>query len=434
MGMGPRGFGGPGGPGGPPGGPGGPPGGPGGSDPFREFWEPYERFFGPRPQGKQHSLGSGFVIDKEGLIVTNNHVVENADEIVVQTSSDKKYKAKLVGRDPKTDIAIIRIEPDGEQLMPVNLGNSDELRVGDWIFAIGNPFGLSNTVTAGIVSAKGRNIGQGSYDDFIQTDAAINPGNSGGPLVNLRGEVVGINSAIFSRSGGNIGIGFAIPINLAKELLPQLKDKGKVTRGWLGVYIQKVTPEIAESLRLKSAQGALVADVMDDTPAGEAGIEVGDVIVDFDGHPVKESTDLPHLVARTAIGKNAEVRLFRDGVEKTVTVKVGELKDEEVAVATGGANDLGLAVQNLTPDIAESLGIDPKTKGVVVAGVEPGSPADEAGLQRGDVVLEINRESVANEGAYRKALKKIEKGKTVLLLVRRGDNTIFMTLKSTKEE
>jgi serine protease Do len=429
--MGPRGFGGPGQPppGGGQGGPGGPGGGGGqGQDPF---WEPFERYFGPVPRGqqKQRSLGSGFVIDKEGLIVTNNHVVENAEEITVQTASDKEYKAKIVGRDPKTDLAVIKIDPNGESLTPVHLGDSDTLRVGDWIFAIGNPFGLNNTVTAGIVSAKSRFIGQGSYDDFIQTDAAINPGNSGGPLVNLQGEVVGINSAIFSRSGGNIGIGFAIPINLAKELIPQLKDKGKVTRGWLGVYIQKVTPDIAESLKLESPHGALVADVMEDTPAGQAGIQVGDVITEFDGHPVKESTDLPLIVARTPIGKSAEVKLMRDGTPKTVTVKIGELKEEEVAVAQGGAGELGLAVQNLTPEIAESLGIDAKTKGVVVAGVEPGSPADEAGLQRGDVVLEVNREPVPNEGAYRKALKKMDKGKSVLLLVRRGDNTIFMALK-----
>ena len=428
MGMGP----GPGGPRqfGPPGGQQGP-----GQDPFHEFWEPFERYFGPMPrQQKQRSLGSGFILDSHGLIMTNNHVVENAEEIVVQTASDKEYKAKVVGRDPKTDLAVIKIEVDnGDDLKPVVLGNSDELRVGDWIFAVGNPFGLSNTVTAGIVSAKGRYIGQGSYDDFIQTDAAINPGNSGGPLVNLKGEVVGINSAIFSRSGGNIGIGFAIPINLAKELLPQLQEKGKVTRGWLGVYIQRVTPEIAESLKLDNAHGALVADVMNDTPAAEAGIEVGDVIVEFDGHPVKESTDLPLIVARTPIGKSADVKLIRNGKAQTMAVKIGEQKEEEVQVAGGGGGELGLAVQNLTPEIAESLGIDPKTKGVVVAGIEPGSAADEAGLQRGDVILEVNRQSVENESAYKKALKKTEKGKTVLLLVRRGENTIFMALKSPKE-
>jgi serine protease Do len=430
MGPGPRQFG-PGGPGAP-----GGPGGPGGQgDPFHEFWEPFERYFGPMPrQHKQRSLGSGFILDHSGLIMTNNHVVENAEEIIVSTANDKEYKAKVVGRDPKTDLAVIKIDADhSDDLRPVVLGNSDDLRVGDWIFAIGNPFGLSSTVTAGIVSAKGRYIGQGSYDDFIQTDAAINPGNSGGPLVNLHGEVVGINSAIFSRSGGNIGIGFAIPINLAKELLPRLQEKGKVTRGWLGVYIQRVTPDIAESLKLDNSRGALVADVMKDTPAAEAGIEVGDVIVEFDGHAVKESTDLPLIVARTPIGKSADVKLIRNGSARTVSVKIGELKEEEVQVAGAGAGELGIAVQSLTPEIAESLGIDPNTKGVVVAAVEPGSAADEAGLQRGDVVLEINRQAVENEAAYKRALTKVEKGKTVLLLVRRGDNTIFMALKAPKE-
>jgi len=428
-GPGPRQFG-PGGPGGP-----GGQGGPGQGDPFHEFWEPFERYFGPMPrQQKQRSLGSGFILSHDGLILTNNHVVENAEEIVVQTATDKEYKAKVVGRDAKTDLAVIKIDADqSDDLKPVVLGNSDELRVGDWIFAVGNPFGLSNTVTAGIVSAKSRFIGQGSYDDFIQTDAAINPGNSGGPLVNLKGEVVGINSAIFSRSGGNIGIGFAIPINLAKELLPQLQEKGRVTRGWLGVYIQRVTPEIAESLKLEKSRGALVADVMAETPAAEAGIEVGDVIVEFDGHAVKESTDLPLIVARTPIGKSADVKIIRNGKVQTMSVTIGELKDEEVQVAKGSSAELGMAVQNLTPDIAESLGVDPKTKGVVVASVEPGSPADEAGLQRGDVVLEVNRQSIENESAYGKAIKKIEKGKSVLLLVRRGDNTIFMALKSPKE-
>ncbi len=407
-----------------------------GRDPYREFWEPFERFFGPMPRQryKQRSLGSGFILNREGLILTNNHVVENADEIVVQLANEKEYKAKLVGRDPKTDIAVIKIDvDDGEELKPVVLGDSDQLRVGEWIFAIGNPFGLSSTVTAGIVSAKGRFIGQGNYDDFIQTDAAINPGNSGGPLVNLKGEVVGINSAIFSRSGGNIGIGFAIPINLAKELLPQLQEKGKVTRGWLGVYIQRVTAEIAESLELKSAHGALVADVMPDTPAKEAGIEVGDVIIEFDGHPVKDSTDLPNIVARTPIGKKTTVRIIRAGKTQSLTVTIGELKDEEVTLAGGKSAEFGLAVQTLTPEIAENLGVDPSTKGVVVASVEPGSAAEDAGLQRGDVILEVNREAVQSESSYQNAIKKAGTGKSVLFLVRRGENTIFVALKPPSE-
>jgi serine protease Do len=402
-----------------------------GRDPH-EFWEPFERFFGPmpRPQFKQRSLGSGFLINKDGYILTNNHVVEDADEILVKLSNTKEYKAKIIGRDPKTDIAVIKID-DVRDLTVVTLGDSDSLRVGEWVMAIGNPFGLEHTVTAGIVSAKGRFIGQGSYDQFIQTDVAINPGNSGGPLINLKGEVVGINTAIFSRSGGNIGIGFAIPINLAKELLPELEAKGKVTRGWLGVLIQKVTPDIAESLGLKEAQGALVADVVKEGPAEEAGIKVGDVIVEFDGHVVKDSTELPLLVARTPVGKAAKLKVIRDKSTLTIEVTVGELRDDEVAVETGKETQFGLTVQPLTPEIAENLGIGGDVKGVVVSGVEPGSAADEAGIRRGDVIMEVNREPVKDLASYRKAMKGTSKGKSVLLLVRRGDNTIFIALKAT---
>jgi serine protease Do len=409
------------------------PGGPfGGRDPH-EFWEPFERFFGPFPKRpfKQRSLGSGFIINKDGLILTNNHVVENADEILVRLSNEKEYKAKVIGRDPKTDIAVIKID-DATDLHAATMGDSDNLRVGEWVMAIGNPFGLEHSVTAGIVSAKGRFIGQGSYDQFIQTDAAINPGNSGGPLINLKGEVVGINSAIFSRSGGNIGIGFAIPINLAKELLPELEAKGKVTRGWLGVLIQKVTPEIADSLGLSDTKGALVADVMDDGPAKEAGIKVGDVIVEFDGHAVKDSTELPLLVARTPVGKSAKLKVVRGKETEVLSVKIGELKEEEVAAEAGKEEGFGLTVQPVTPDIAESLGLPQDSKGVVVTGVEPGSSADEAGLRRGDVILEVNREPVKDLASYRKALKNTAKGKSVLLLVRRGDNTIFLAVKPTQ--
>ena len=421
-------------------GPGGPGGGPApGSpdDPFRDFWEPFERFFGPgqmpRRQFKSKSLGSVFLIDRHGLILTNNHVIEDADEIVVKLADGTEHKAKMLGRDKKTDIAVIRIEK-APAVNPVVLGDSDHLEVGEWVMAIGNPFGLENTVTAGIVSAKGRHIGAGPYDNFIQTDASINPGNSGGPLINLRGEVVGINSAIYSRSGGNIGIGFASPINIAKELVPDLEQKGRVTRGWLGVLIQKVTPEIAESLGLQDSSGALVADVMKDGPAKEAGIQVGDVIVEFNGTAVKDSQDLPLLVARTPVGKTVPVKLLRAKAEKIVDVKVKELKDEEVEVA--GApdehEDFGLTVQNITPQIAESLGLDASTKGVVVGMVAPGSAADEAQLRRGDVILEVNRKPVKDVAAFRSAVKGTEKGKNVLLLVKRGDSTVFLTLKNDK--
>ncbi len=397
-------------------------------DPFSEFWR---RFFGePLPRGphRQKSLGSGFVVDREGYILTNNHVVESGDKIIVRLSDQKEFEAKLVGRDAKTDIAVIKIDADID-LSTAPLGDSDKLEVGEWVLAIGNPFGLEHSVTSGIVSAKGRNIGAGPYDNFIQTDASINPGNSGGPLINLRGEVVGINTAIFSRGGGNIGIGFAIPINLVKELLPQLKSKGKVTRGWLGVVIQGVTPAIAESLGMDQARGALVANVSSDGPAQRAGVQIGDVIIEFGGKRVKVSNDLPIIVARTPVGKEVSVIVLRDGKEVKLSVAVGELKEEEVIASTKGKGDLGLTVQRVTPQIAESLGLE-RAEGVVITMVELGSPAEEAGLRRGDVILEIDRKSIRKLSDYQKAITKIKKGKGVLFLVRRGETTLFLALKT----
>jgi serine protease Do len=411
-----------------PGAPEGPGGG--GEDPH-EFFGPFERFFdGPLPRRRmpQRSLGSGFIFDPAGYILTNNHVVENADEITVKLHDGEEVKAQLVGRDAKTDVAVLRIETK-KQLPAVVFGDSEALKVGEWVMAIGNPFGLESSVTAGIVSAKGRFIGQGNYDDFIQTDAPINPGNSGGPLIDMHGKVVGINTSIFSRTGGNIGIGFAIPINLARDLIPDLRDKGHVTRGWLGVMIQKVTPDIAESLRLPAAKGALVADVVKDGPAGKAGIKTGDVIVSFDGHVVKESTELPLLVARTPIGRQVEVKVLRDGEEQTLSVAIAEMKEEDVAGTNDESEAYGLTVQNITPEIAESLGIGVDVKGVLVAGVESGSAAEEAGLRRGDVIVEVNRQPVPDVDAYTKAIGSVEAGKSVLLLVRRGENTVFLALK-----
>ena len=408
--------------------------GPGGQDP-REFWEPFERFFGPMPRRQQprRSLGSGFIFDEKGYILTNNHVVENSDSIKVKTTNGDEYKAELVGRDPKTDIAVLKIDGD-DDFPAIPFGDSEDVRVGEWVMAIGNPFGLEFSVTAGIVSAKGRFIGQGNYDDFIQTDAPINPGNSGGPLLDLDGRVVGINTSIFSRSGGNIGIGFAVPINLAKELIPQLRETGKVTRGWMGVMIQKVTPDIADSLGMEEAGGALVADVVKGGPAAKAGIEVGDVIVSFAGEPVEESTELPLMVARQPIGKSVDVKVIRDGDEETIELEIGEMKDEDVQLAQGESEAYGLTVQNLTPEIAESLGLDEGVTGVLVSGVEAGSPAADAGLRRGDVILEVNRHEVSDVDSYVEQLKKGAKGKSVLLLVRRGENTVFLALKPTEEE
>jgi serine protease Do len=396
-------------------------------DPFNDFWR---RFFGgPLPRGpqRQRSLGSGFVIDSDGSILTNNHVVENATKIVVKLADDQEYEAKVVGRDQKTDIAIIKINAK-TGLTAANLGDSDALEVGEWVVAIGNPFGLDSTVTSGIVSAKGRHIGQGPYDNFIQTDASINPGNSGGPLLNLRGEVIGINTAIFSRTGGNIGIGFAIPINLVKELLPQLRGKGKVVRGYLGVLIQKVTPEIAESLGMEKSQGALVANVSKDGPAEKAGVKVGDVIVEFDGKEIKDSGELPIIVARTPIDKKVRMKVLRDKKETYLTVAVGELKDEEVVATAPEKGELGLTVQRLTPQMAESLGLE-KAEGVVVTAVEPGSAAEEAGIRRGDIIVEVDRKAVRSIDDYKKAVAGVRKGRGVLFLVRRGDSTLFLALK-----
>ena len=298
-----------------------------GQEPFEDF---FERFFGgPMPQESrpQQSLGSGFIIDKEGYILTNNHVLENAGTITVKLANEKEYEAKVVGRDPRTDLALIKINARGD-LPVVRLGDSESLRVGDWVIAIGNPFGLGQTVTAGIVSAKGRVIGQGPYDDFIQTDAAINPGNSGGPLFDTKGEVVGINTAIFSQSGGNIGIGFAVPINMAKGLVPQLKAKGRVSRGWLGVSIGPVTDEAAKELKLKDKRGALVMDVVERSPADRAGFQQGDVIVSYDGKDVPGPADLPRLVASTPIGKEVSLRVIREGRSLDIKVTIREFRED----------------------------------------------------------------------------------------------------------
>jgi len=300
--------------------------GPRGADPFREY---RERFFGeslPREEPRQ-SLGSGLIVEPEGYVLTNNHVIENARMIMVRLSDEEEYEARVVGRDPRTDLALLKIQGRGK-FTAVRLGDSDALRVGDWVVAIGNPFGLEHTVTAGIVSAKGRVIGAGPYDDFIQTDAAINPGNSGGPLFNTRGEVVGINSAIFSQTGGSVGIGFAIPVNLAKELLPQLKSKGRVVRGWLGIAIAPVTPEMAKKLGAPDRRGALVAELVPGGPAAAAGVRAGDVIVAFQDKPIRRVDDLPRVAARTPVGTEVELKLLRAGKEIAVTVRLAELPEQ----------------------------------------------------------------------------------------------------------
>ena len=398
-------------------------------DPFQEFMR---RFFGEGPSRPRQaqSLGSGFIIHPDGYIVTNNHVVENATDIRVKLEDGKEYKATVVGRDPKTDLALIKIDATGLPVAP--FGDSNKLEVGEPVMAIGNPFGLDATVTTGIVSAKGRVIGEGPYDDFIQTDASINRGNSGGPLINTRGEVVAINTAIFSPTGGSIGIGFAIPINQAKTILPQLQAKGTVTRAWLGVSIQQVTPDLAKTLALGEPRGALVADVVADSPAAKAGMKQGDVITEFDGKPVKSSHDLPRIVADTPVGKNVAVKVLREGKETTVRAMLAVLDEQHLASRSGGAParaKLGMALQDITPEMAQGLGLK-EPRGVVVTQIEPGSPADAAGLQVGDVILEVNRAKVRNLREAQQALEKGGPDRGTLLLVKRGDAQIFIAIKA----
>jgi serine protease Do len=401
-----------------------------GFDPDSPFGEFFRHFFGEMPQGprefRQQGAGSGFIIGGDGLIVTNNHVIEGAKEVTVTLANKEEYPAKVIGRDPKTDIALVRIQPKGT--LPVAaLGDSDHLRVGEWVVAVGNPFGLSNTVTAGIVSAKGRVIGAGPYDDFIQTDASINPGNSGGPLFNLRGEVVGINTAIIPNGQG---IGFAVPVNLAKSLLPQLEAKGEVTRGYLGVSVQAITPELAKSLNLKDRKGALVADVTKGSPAEAVGVKRGDVIVGFDGKEIAEVHNLPPLVAATPVGKEVPLTILRDGKEQTLKVKTGQMPGERAEaspLAERGPSKWGLALRDLDARIAQRLGLNPGD-GVLVAAVQPGSPADRADIRTGDVILEVNRKKVASVKEAQAEAQKDPNAQTLLLLFRRGDSSLFAAL------
>jgi serine protease Do len=398
-------------------------------DPFDDF---FNKFFGRMPrEQKRRSLGSGFIVSSDGYILTNNHVVDKADEVTVTLLDKEQFKAKVVGTDTKIDIALIKIDTK-KKLPYVALGDSDQLEVGEWVVAIGNPFALGHTVTAGIVSAKGRIIGSGPYDDFIQTDASINPGNSGGPLFNLKGEVVGINTAVIQ---GGQGIGFATPIQLAKSVLDQLKEKGKVTRGWLGVYIQRLTPETAESLGIPGRQGALVSDVTSGGPAEKAGIRSGDVIVGFDGKEVRDQHDLPQIVALTKPGKTVDVRLLREGKETTVAVTIAQMEGEPGKPAGGHeiSKNLGLTVQDITPEIAQRFEIG-NTKGVVVTGVADGTPAEDAGFNEGDIVRAILRQDkripVTNAAEFAKLVKKFQSDKTMLFLVERGEARILLTVKN----
>ncbi|HZS34418.1 MAG TPA: DegQ family serine endoprotease [Methylomirabilota bacterium] len=400
--------------------------------------EPFRRFMPQPPEGgggeMRRGVGSGFIIDPGGFIVTNHHVVEGAKTVEVTLADGRSFQARVVGSDSETDLALLKIEAAGLPTIP--LGSSASLKVAEPVMAIGNPFGLDHTVTVGIVSATGRFIGQGRFDDFIQTDAAINPGNSGGPLINTRGEAVGINSAIFSRGGGFQGIGFAIPVDLAKPVLTQLQASGKVTRGWLGVAIQPLTAELAKSFGMSNTQGALVASVTDDSPAAKAGLKPGDVIVGYDGKPVDSPRVLPGLVANTPVGRAVPVVIMRDGAKRTVTVNVGNLADareargpapERTEPASRTSERLGLALSELTPEVAQRFGIQGE-KGVVVTGVKPDSPAAQAGLAPGDLIREVNRVPVQGLDDVERGIARGSGADQVLLRVEREGSQRYVVI------
>jgi serine protease Do len=413
--------------------------------PFEQFFKDFLDRNKNRPDAaprRATSLGSGFIIDGSGLVVTNNHVIADADEITVTLQDDTNFKAEVVGRDTKVDLALLRIKPT-KPLPSLKFGDSDGTRVGDWVLAIGNPFGLGGTVTAGILSARAREINAGPYDDFLQTDAPINRGNSGGPMFNMNGEVIGINTAIYSPSGGSIGIGFAIPSNLAKPVIDQLRQYGHVRRGWLGVNIQSVTDEIAENLGLDKPKGALIASVREGGPAQVAGIQPGDVVLSFDGKPVTDMHHLPRLVAETPIDKSVKVTVWRKRKEHTFDVKVGELKEDQQQAALtpnkqappaeppGTVKTLGLSLASLTPELRERFSLSQDAAGVVVIDVANNSAASEKGMRAGDVVVEVAQEEVKTPAQITQKIDDAKKAgrKSVLLLVDRQGDLRFVALR-----
>ena len=396
----------------------------------RSFEDFFKRFFdeGQAPRRPTRAGGSGFILNTNGFIVTNNHVVENATEIQVKLDDGREMPAKVVGRDAKTDLALLKIEATGLPVIP--LGDSTALQVGEPVMAIGNPFGLEQTVTTGIVSATGRVIGSGPYDNFIQTDASINPGNSGGPLINARGEVIGINTAIFSRGGGSVGIGFAVPASLAKTVITQLADHGKVERGWLGVSIQPLTKDLAANFKRSDTTGALVSTVVEGSPAEKAGLKPGDVIVEFNGKKITKATDLPGLVADVPVGKDVSLVVVREGAEQRLNAHIAKLADDtrtKVASETDGKGKLGLSLQPLTPPMASELGLKVK-EGVLVRDVVEGGRAAEAGIRAGDVIVEVNRQPVRTVDDFRARLEKQAKDQPVVMLVNRDGQTMYVAI------
>lgn len=401
------------------------------------FGELFKHFLGeggamPRQQQEATSLGSGFIISENGFIITNHHVVEGADEVLVRLSDKRELLAKVIGSDEFSDIALLKVE--ATDLPIVNIGNSDNLRVGDWVLAIGSPFGFDHSATAGIVSAKGRSLPKANYVSFIQTDVAINPGNSGGPLFNLDGEVIGINSQIYSRTGGFMGLSFAIPVEIAMDVVKQLKQSGSVSRGWLGVYIQEVTHEIAQSFNLSKPVGALVSQVIASSPAEKSGFRAGDVILSFNQKPIYDSSDLPPLVGRVPVGSKARVNILRNGRNQTLVVTIEELPSDNkpiVAAKTqpSSSNRLGVEVIDLDAESMKALG-----RGVLVRKVMPGSAADQSGLASGDVLLQIDRKNINNVADFRKKVAKLPTGRMIPVLVHRQGADQFIVMKISDSE
>ncbi len=410
-------------------------------DAFKDFFgeDFFKRFFGTPPQQEQkrtvRSLGSGVIVTQDGYILTNNHVVANAEKLSVIIGDNKTYEAKIIGTDPPTDVAVIKIEANN--LPAAKLGDSEKVKVGQWVIAVGNPFQLFHTVTHGIISAKGRSsVGLADYEDFFQTDASINPGNSGGALADTEGNVIGINTAIASPSGGNVGIGFAIPINMAKKVMEDLISKGEVTRGYIGLVPQDINEDLAKALKLSSTEGVLVGDVDRAGPADKGGIKRGDVLVEFDGKRIENSTQLRNMAAQARPGTQVKMGLLRDGKKMEVTITLGEKPKESAASQAPQeqrseaqtSQKLGLSVQTLTPDIAEQLGYQ-KDFGVIVTEVFSGSSAEESGLQRGDLIKEVNRKEIRTVQDFEEEIKDLKSGDVAAILVRRGQNTFFTTIK-----
>jgi len=411
--------------------------------PFEEFFREFrDRQRGqPQQQRPTAALGSGFIIDAAGFVVTNGHVVSEADEISVTLHDGTKLPAKLVGSDAPTDLALLKVE-SRKPLTAASWGNSDQTRIGDWVVAIGNPFGLGGSVTAGILSARARDIQQGPYDDYLQTDASINRGNSGGPLYNMSGEVIGINTAIYSPTGGSVGIGFAIPSTIARPVIEQLKDRGQVRRGWLGVQVQRVTPDIADSLGMPEPKGALVTSVSPDSPAGQGGIRQGDIITSFNGKPVEQMRELPRIVAATEIGRKVPMDVLREGKPQTLDVTVGELAQQQQVAAAGSSGDprqsapveskkvLGLTLSPLTPGLREAFSINGDIEGIVVTEVGDRSPATERGIEAGDVIVEAGQEPVKTPEELDKRIQeaRAQGRKTVLMLVSRDGDLRYVPM------